>query len=69
MQEIELQYACLCVLANKQDIEGAATAEELAKILDVGSLEAPHIVLNSTARTGDGLDEAMNWLSENIKEV
>eukprot|EP00475_Leptophrys_vorax_P021573 TRINITY_DN29305_c0_g1_i1.p1 TRINITY_DN29305_c0_g1~~TRINITY_DN29305_c0_g1_i1.p1 ORF type:complete len:155 (-),score=39.76 TRINITY_DN29305_c0_g1_i1:84-548(-) len=69
MQEIELQYACLCVLANKQDIENAVSAEELAKILDVGSLEAPHVVLPSTARTGDGLEEAMNWLSENIKEV
>lgn len=69
MHEAELQYACLCVLANKQDLENAATSEELADILDIQSLNAQCIVMPTVASTGEGLEEAMTWISENIKPI
>ena len=59
----------MCVLANKQDLETAVSADELASILEVSSLEAPHVVLPAVSKTGEGLDAAMIWLSENIKPI
>jgi len=68
-QEVELQFATICVLANKQDVDGAISAKQLGEILEVDSLEAPHIVLPTVARTGEGLEEAMTWLSDHIKPI
>jgi len=69
MHEIELQYACFCVLANKQDVENAVTCEELSNILEIDSLEAQCVVMPTVASSGEGLDEALTWLSDNMKPI
>lgn len=66
MQEIELQFSSLCILGNKQDVESAVDVSELAKILDVKSISNKCAVMPAVAKTGEGLDEAMTWLSQNI---
>jgi signal recognition particle receptor subunit beta len=55
------------LFANKQDIEGAVTAEELSNILELQVLNASRYHIEaSCALTGVGLVEGMNWLSEAV---
>mmetsp|Transcript_23928 Transcript_23928/g.65198 ORF Transcript_23928/g.65198 Transcript_23928/m.65198 type:complete len:187 (-) Transcript_23928:374-934(-) len=64
----ELREAVLLVLANKQDLPGAASADEIAGKLGLhaGALAAPQPqwhVQAAVATTGDGLFEGLDWLS------
>jgi ADP-ribosylation factor-like protein 2 len=65
-----LAGASLLVLANKQDIAGAATAEEIAAALELGSERFAtrhwHICPVS-AVTGAGLVAAVDWLVADIE--
>lgn len=59
--------ATLLVFANKQDLSGAASAEEIARILDLNSIEKRHWKIQScSAYTGEGLAEGMEWLVDDI---
>jgi ADP-ribosylation factor-like protein 1 len=61
-QEEELRNAVLCVFANKQDIEGAMTASEVANSLGLPSLKnRKYQIFKTSAVKGTGLDEAMEW--------
>jgi ADP-ribosylation factor-like protein 1 len=52
----------LCVFANKQDIEGAMTASEVANSLGLPSLKnRKYQIFKTSAVKGTGLDEAMEW--------
>ena len=58
----------LLILANKQDIRGAATAAELSQFLDLTSLRpAGWRVQSCCALTGAGLKEGFDWLSQQMK--
>jgi ADP-ribosylation factor-like protein 1 len=51
------------VFANKQDIEGAMTASEVANALGLPSLKnRKYQIFKTSATKGTGLDEAMEWL-------
>ena len=61
----ELENACLLVLANKQDINGAISPVELTKILDMGNLKnRKWLVQGSSAVSGQGLKEGFDWLAK-----
>ena len=61
-KEDELKNAVLCVFANKQDIEGAMTASEVANSLGLPSLKnRKYQIFKTSAVKGTGLDEAMEW--------
>ena len=61
----ELKNACLLVLANKQDINGAISPVELTKILDMGNLKnRKWLVQGSSAVSGQGLKEGFDWLAK-----
>ncbi len=57
----DLYGAPLLVLANKQDVEGAASPAELAEAFGLGRLDGgrPCSVQAVTARTGEGVKPAV----------
>jgi small GTP-binding protein len=66
-QAPQLKACPILVFANKQDIEGAVTPDQLAAALELQVLDAKRYhVEASCAVTGVGLAEGMNWLSEAV---
>eukprot|EP00768_Dysnectes_brevis_P008184 gnl/Dysnectes_brevis/725_a798_3477.p1 GENE.gnl/Dysnectes_brevis/725_a798_3477~~gnl/Dysnectes_brevis/725_a798_3477.p1 ORF type:complete len:196 (+),score=53.61 gnl/Dysnectes_brevis/725_a798_3477:47-634(+) len=60
----DLEGVPLLVLANKQDIEGAATQADIAQFLGLGEVRGHQWkVMETCALTGQGLMEGMKWLS------
>jgi ADP-ribosylation factor 1/2 len=71
LHEEELEAASVLVFANKQDMEQAASLEELRQALDMDTLakkRTTHII-PTIAVTGKGFDEGFAWLSENVNPV
>lgn len=69
LEEEELKNAILCVFANKQDIEGAMTATEVANSLGLPSLKnRKYQIFKTSAVKGSGLDEAMEWLANALQQ-
>ena len=64
IQEEELKNAILVVLANKQDMENALSLAEVHHELGLDALKSRTFqIFKTSAIKGDGLDEAMEWLS------
>lgn len=61
----------MLIFANKQDIEGALTLEEISEILQLKAIEAGarHTqVVACSAVTGDGLLKGFDWLVGDISQ-
>eukprot|EP01083_Nonionella_stella_P053552 141623_1 len=69
MDEQELEETVFLILANKQDMPGAIPPEEVAKLLEVDALPNAHTVMPSVAKTGEGIEEAMDWLLDNVRSI
>ncbi|GAB2250344.1 hypothetical protein Droror1_Dr00013703 [Drosera rotundifolia] len=55
-------------LANKQDLPGAVTAEELARYLDLKKLdEMVYMFEGASVYDGRGIKESINWLVEEME--
>merc|ERR1712149_135798 len=64
LEEEELKKAILVVFANKQDLEGCLTVTEVANALGLATLKSrKYQIFKTSATKGEGLDEAMEWLS------
>ncbi|KAG5508133.1 hypothetical protein JKF63_05385 [Porcisia hertigi] len=69
LDEDELSKSLLLVFANKQDMPEAASDMEIADELGVSSImNRTWTVVKSSAKTGDGLAEGMDWLVEKLRE-
>ena len=70
MQHDFLRSAVVLVLANKQDLRGAMTSAELSDALSLHALK-DHVwhIQPSCALTGEGLQEALEWLATNVKNA
>jgi ADP-ribosylation factor-like protein 2 len=70
LQQERLAGASLLIFANKQDIEGALSADEIARVLELESNEAyqnRHWKIQScSAVTAEGLGPGMDWMVEDI---
>lgn len=67
LEEEELKGAILLVLANKQDMENALSVSEVYKELGLDALKNRTFqIFKTSAIKGDGLDEAMEWLSNSL---
>lgn len=67
--EDELRDAVLCVLANKMDLPNARSATQVAADLGLAELRARHVKVFATCATsGDGLYEALDWISTALNE-
>ena len=62
-----LAGATLLVFANKQDIEGALTSEEIRKELGLDEISKRHWrIVACSAFTGAGLANGVDWIVEDI---
>lgn len=62
LSEEELKNAKLLVFANKQDVQGAATAVEVTEKLGLTKLkDREWTIIKSVATKGEGLNEGMDW--------
>ena len=67
-QEEELKGAILAVLANKQDMEGAMSVAEVHQALGLDLLRNRTFqIFKTSAIKGEGLDQAMDWLSNALQ--
>eukprot|EP00877_Chromochloris_zofingiensis_P006001 jgi/Chrzof1/1654/Cz10g16020.t1 len=65
----ELVGAPLLVVANKQDIEGAAGLQEVAEHFGLGKMDSrPCIVQPASAHSGQGIHDGLKWLVEAIRK-
>jgi len=68
LDEHDLKDAILLVLANKQDLKKAMSAEEVSEALDLGSIKGRQWSIQGTSATeGMGLIEGFDWLTEQVK--
>ena len=59
----------ILVLANKQDLEGAASAGEVARALDLHKVTVhSYAIMPTSAKTGFNVEEALEWLRQRITE-
>mmetsp|Transcript_3181 Transcript_3181/g.7622 ORF Transcript_3181/g.7622 Transcript_3181/m.7622 type:complete len:224 (+) Transcript_3181:173-844(+) len=64
----DLKYACLLVLANKQDIVGCRNAGEIAQDLSLTTIRTHEWQIQSCcALTGEGLQEGLEWIATRIR--
>ncbi|KAJ6258946.1 LOW QUALITY PROTEIN: ADP-ribosylation factor [Drechslerella dactyloides] len=68
IQDREMKESLLLVFANKQDLPGAMTPQEVTEKLQLNKLkDRIWYVVPSCATTGEGLIEGLGWLSNNVK--
>ena len=64
LAEEELKDCCVLVMANKQDLNGALSPDEVTKALGMESLTGrTWFVQGTSATTGQGLEEGLNWMA------
>lgn len=69
LDEEELRKSLLLIFANKQDMPGAASETEIAQMLGVTAITThTWSIMKSSAHTGMGITEGMDWLVEKLKE-
>ena len=67
LSEEKLDGVPLMVLANKQDLLNALTVEEISEGLNLPSIrDRPWNIQPCSAKNGDGLQEGMEWIVENM---
>jgi ADP-ribosylation factor-like protein 1 len=67
LDEEELKGAALCVFANKQDLPGALTAQQVSEELGLSSIRNREWAIFKTSATkGEGLNNGLDWLVATI---
>ena len=67
LDEEKLSSVPLLIMANKQDLMSAMSADEITAELRLNELrDRTWQILACSAKTGDGLQEGMEWLVEQI---
>ncbi|XP_044264455.1 ADP-ribosylation factor-like protein 2 [Tribolium madens] len=67
LQEERLAGATLLVFANKQDLPGACTPDELREILGLDEIKTHHWqIAKCSAVTGENLLKGMDWMIDDI---
>lgn len=65
----DLLGAPILIFANKQDLPGAATAEEVSRFLDLGALrDRPCHMAAACAHDGEGVREGVTWLVDSMRK-
>lgn len=67
LQEERLAGATLLVFANKQDLPGAYSDQELRQALGLDNIKSHHWAIQGcSAVTGENLLEGMNWVVDDV---
>lgn len=65
--EERLAGATLLVFANKQDLPGALTSEEIKEALELDQIKSHHwLILDCSAVTGKNLLKGVDWIIDDI---
>ncbi|CAN4097305.1 unnamed protein product [Withania somnifera] len=66
--ECRLSGASLLIFANKQDIQGAISPDEIAKVLNLEAMDNSRHwrIVGCSAYTGEGLLEGFDWLVQDV---
>mmetsp|Transcript_24293 Transcript_24293/g.72118 ORF Transcript_24293/g.72118 Transcript_24293/m.72118 type:complete len:178 (-) Transcript_24293:177-710(-) len=68
LEEEKMTSVPLLVFANKQDLVGAHTADEIADQLNlIGIRDRPWQIQACSAKAGDGLQQGMEWVMKQVK--
>lgn len=68
LEEEKMVGVPLLVLANKQDLQNALPADEVAAGLNLVAIrDRAWQIQGCSAKTGDGLPEGMDWLLQRVK--
>ncbi|KAK2163575.1 hypothetical protein LSH36_77g04016 [Paralvinella palmiformis] len=59
----------ILILANKTDQPGAVPSLQLAQLLELSHLNRPWHIVCSDGLTGEGLNEAMDWLAHRLRAI
>eukprot|EP01128_Nolandella_sp_AFSM9_P008473 TRINITY_DN5189_c0_g1_i1.p1 TRINITY_DN5189_c0_g1~~TRINITY_DN5189_c0_g1_i1.p1 ORF type:complete len:182 (-),score=58.22 TRINITY_DN5189_c0_g1_i1:422-967(-) len=70
LRDPQLQGKMLFVVANKNDLDGAASKEEIASALKLATQDGKRTceVVTCSSKTGKGVKEAMSLLAKDVKE-
>lgn len=72
LNQERLAGATLLIFANKQDIDGALTSQEISQVLELdthASFQKRHWAIHScSAMTGEGLVVGIDWVVEDIAQ-
>ena len=69
LDQEKLAGATLLIFANKQDLAGALSSDEISKVLELGSdkFASRHWQIHPcSAMTGDGLIDGMSWAVDDV---
>ena len=67
LEEERLLGATLLIFANKQDLPGSLSTDELTTLLDLNGIKTHHWkIVPCSAYTGDNLEVGIDWLIEDI---
>lgn len=66
--EEELKNCSILVMANKQDLSGAMAPSEIAKKLRLEGVKRNWIVQGTSATTGQGLKEGLDWVAVQMQK-
>ncbi len=67
LREERLAGATLLIFANKQDISGAQTSEDLLRALELDKMGQRHWrIVSCSGITGDGVQKGLNWIVEDV---
>jgi len=69
MNEHELQYATLVVIANKQDLPNAMKRDDIKQRLELNKIGRTNECFEATAKENKGLTDALDWLTTNMKAI
>ncbi|GAU88010.1 hypothetical protein RvY_00783 [Ramazzottius varieornatus] len=65
--EERMAGATLIIFANKQDLSSAASASEIAEILDLKSIKTHNwLIIPCSAMSGENLLKGMEWLTNDV---
>ncbi|KAI8908158.1 ADP-ribosylation factor family-domain-containing protein [Powellomyces hirtus] len=69
LTEERLSGASLLIFANKQDLPGALSSEEIAELLDLKTIQTHHWqIVGCSAVTGENLLKGMDWVVTDISK-
>ncbi|XP_062029841.1 ADP-ribosylation factor-like protein 2 [Rosa rugosa] len=68
LKEERRSASSLLILANKQDIKGSLTLEEISKVLNLEAMDKTRHwnIVGCRAYTGEGLLEGFDWLVQDV---
>jgi signal recognition particle receptor subunit beta len=53
--------------ANKNDLKGACSLEEVTELLELSALKRKHQIVSCSGLTGRGIQEGIEWLCNMVK--